>query len=114
MKTDTNEAFTELLRLFLGFEGHPPSNQADEWRCVEDFVTSLAERGWTRKDIYDLVVEIEKVHASSFPEECADAIGNYITALVGQCAVGCIVHFPGDSNDIEEQARYVRGLQWLT
>jgi hypothetical protein len=113
MKTDRNKALAETLKLFLDFEGHPPSDQKEQWRNLESFITSLAESGWTRKDIHDLVSDLGKAHASSMPEECSDALDNYMTGLLGQVAPGYMVRLPGEPSDPEEHTRFVREQKWL-
>jgi hypothetical protein len=113
MKTGIDEAFAELSRLFSQFEGHPPSNQLEQWDDVERYVTMLALSGWTREDIYHLVVRIDKTQSSTIFEECADPTGNYLTALVGQIAVECMVRLPGEPDGVDEHAAYVRGMQWM-
>jgi hypothetical protein len=45
--------------------------------------------------------------------ECSDAIGNYMTALVGDVAPDCIVRLPGENSDIDEHTSYVRSRAWL-
>lgn len=113
MKIDSNDASAEMSQLFFAFEGHPPSNQAFEWERVEKYVTRLAESGWTRKEIYNLVGGIAEAHASLMPEECSDAISNYIDGLVGWVAVGYMVRLPGEPSDPDEHACFVRGREWL-
>ena len=113
MEIGREEAHAELLRLFLMFEGHPPSDQDEEGRCVENYVEKLADKGWTRSGIYGVIANIDSDCASSMPKECSDAVGNYISGLIGWVSVGCIVRLPGEPVDIEEHARYVRSQEWL-
>ena len=113
MKTDGGMAFAELSKLFSNFEGHPPSNQSEQWDAVERYVTVLAVSGWTREDIYHLVCRIDKTQSNVIFEESADPTGNYITGLIGDVAAGYEVRLPGEPEDIEEHVAYVRGRRWM-
>ncbi|MEZ0274489.1 MAG: hypothetical protein ACAH88_06255, partial [Roseimicrobium sp.] len=91
----------------------PPSNQSDQWDDVERYVTKLALSGWTREDIYHLVVRINENQSAEIFEECGDPTGSYITGLIGHVAGECIVRLPGEPEGVEGLTAYVRGMQWM-
>lgn len=113
MKIAGQLAVQEIWRLFQSFDGRLPANQLDVWKNIEDFVSSLVVSGWSRKEVYQLVRNVEINHSNEMSEECADAIGNYITALVGDVALNCIVRLPGEKGSVDEHACYVRSQKWL-
>jgi hypothetical protein len=112
MKINHTQAFNVMLSLFEKFEGLPPSNQDNEWLSVDKYAANLVMSGWTRKDIYNLVRDIDNRHSNSMAEECSDSISNYLTGLVGDVAAECIVRLPGENCDLAEHARYVRSRVW--
>src|SRR4051812_43842701 len=113
MRIDYKDAREKLLGIFLSFEGHPahpPSSQEALWCLVDAYVIQLFESGWSRKDIYNVVRDIDgDADVKAMPEEISDATGNYLTALVGQVDVSRIIHLPGEPSDVDDHARYVRG-----
>ncbi|MEQ1752056.1 MAG: hypothetical protein ABL974_21725 [Prosthecobacter sp.] len=113
MITNRDQVAPDVLRLILAFEGHKPSDQEELWCTFDSYVTALAEEGWTRNDIYQLMMSLEKKYSATMSSECSDALSNYITGLVGQVALGYIVRLPGEPSDLEEHAHFVRGLEWI-
>ena len=113
MNSEYNVALKKLLNLFLAFEGKPRLNQDHEWRQLENYVDTLVRAGYSRKDIYHLLTDLHNSHEEGMSTECADALSNYTSALVGQVAVECIFRLPGELYDDDEHASYVRGMKWL-
>lgn len=113
MRIEHNSALKKILEIFLDFKGKPPPNQHGEWQKVENYVTTLVNSGYTRKDIYHLINDVYDSHAEKMSPECSDALSNYITGLIGDVAVGYIVRLPGELGDDDEHALYVRSMKWL-
>ncbi len=96
----------------MDFEGHSPPNQGDQWLNVKGYIAKLCEAGWTRKDIFHLVSHID-TNEGSMPEECIEAVGEYLDVLLGQVSPFNIVRFPGEPDGHDELAGYVLRKEWL-
>ena len=111
MKTDKDEASQDMMRIFLGFESCSPQNLEEQWLNVQACALRLWESKWTRKEIYDLVFLIAT--DKSLSEECSEAAGEYLDALLGRVAPSCIARFSGEPSDPDELVAYVRGMNWF-
>ncbi len=112
MKTSQEQALAEVTQMFLNFRGHHPPDQTDQWNNFDRSIARLVEEGWTRKDLYTLLHEID-TSPESMPEECSEAIGEYLSLLIGWCSISCLVPFPGEPSGVDELAAYVRGREWM-
>ena len=84
------------------------------WKAFNEFVMDLASRGWTRRDVYELTLEILNDQELQLAERSRDELLDFEGSLRGDCAPECIPRFPNDPEDVEELARVARSKDWLS
>lgn len=101
-----------MIQLAHTFAVRSPTERREQWRAFEEFILSLADQGWSRGDIYNLLTDVEKDEANQFTDEILDALYDYETTMIGHCGHDCIVRLPGEPEDEEEFLEYVYGDTW--
>jgi hypothetical protein len=70
------------------------------------------DNGWQRRHVYFLLHDLLNHHAQLFPN-FDQLLLDAETAIIGDCAAAAITSFPGEPEEEEELAAYVRGFDWL-
>lgn len=81
---------------------------------IYSFIEELIKQGWERKDIYELVLDIQNNHHTSVSQETIEILYELETSLSGYCAAECIYRFPNEPKDSKELQDYVLGNNWKT
>ena len=81
---------------------------------IYSFIEELIKQGWERKDIYELVLDIQNNHHTSVSQETIEILYELATSLSGYCAAECIYRFPNEPKDCKELQDYVLGNNWKT
>lgn len=79
---------------------------------IYSFIEELIKQGWERKDIYELVLDIQNNHHTSVSQETIEILYELETSLSGYCAAECIYRFPNEPKDSKELQDYVLGNNW--
>lgn len=110
MKTDYNLVKNEMLLVL--------ENSQRNKSAITDFIYSFIERlikkGWVRKNVYELVLDIQNNHYASMPQETIEILFELETSLSGSCAAECLYRFPNEPKDSKELQNYVLGNDWNT
>ena len=112
MKTTREQALAEATQLFLNFRGLARGEWMKPYDAVDEFMFRLVEEGWTRKDLFHLVNDID-TSPEAMPEDCSDAVDGSLRGLIGWCSPACITRLPGEPTDMHELAAYVLGREWM-
>lgn len=81
---------------------------------IYSFIEELIKQGWERKDIYELVLDIQNNHHTSVSQETIEILYELEMSLSGYCAAECIYRFPNEPKDSKELQDYVLGNNWKT
>ncbi|WP_455670428.1 hypothetical protein [Phocaeicola faecalis] len=81
---------------------------------IYSFIEELIKQGWERKDIYELVLDIQNNHHTSVSQKTIEILYELETLLSGYCAAECIYRFPNEPKDCKELQDYVLGNNWKT
>lgn len=77
---------------------------------LEEVIRYLASQGWTRRRLYDVCRYINL--NQDLLEEEHDAIGNFLSELIGFTNTTNIVRLPGEPENREEFLEYVYSDWW--
>ena len=104
----------ELVRLASGFSAASSDETRNTWVAIDNLFNGLCgQGGWTRKNIFELIVDTIEKHAESLSQDALDALMDYESAMCGYVARTMIPRFPGEPQDQKEFERYVFSYQWL-
>lgn len=81
---------------------------------IYSFIEKLIKKGWVRKNVYELILDIQNQSLCSMPQETIEILYELETSLSGSCAAECIYRFPNEPKDSKELQNYVLGKNWNT
>lgn len=109
-RTDYNLVKNEMLFLLEKSQ----RNKSATTDFIYSFIEKLIKKGWVRKNVYELVWDIQNNHYASMSQETIDILYELETSLSGFCAAECIYKFPNEPEDSGKLQDYILGNDWKT
>jgi hypothetical protein len=88
-------------------------SQASSEREVDEMLASLRQRGWRRRDVYDLLQKTCDHRLDYLPSKSIDYVSDVETAVIGHVAAGSVMRFADDPVESADQLLvFVRSGDW--
>jgi hypothetical protein len=109
--SDFECAAAEILALANKCAGLSPADRP--LSEFESYFLSLANRGFTRGEIWSVVSILARENRTRLDPNSYDALSDYLSVLSGDCAGASWIRFPREPSDPGEFSKYVLGRSWM-
>lgn len=103
-------AFDNLIRVM---ERWGNESQASSEQEIDEMLASLRQRGWRRRDVYDLLQKTCDYRLAYLPSESIDYVSDVEIAVTGHVAAESLMRFADDpAEDADQLLAFVRSGDW--